>query len=426
MKPLSARSFLLLLILSLSASLILAQGDAQPSARGQSSVALAKAEGLPVEAERDQKVREFMVRGTRHYENAEFEEALACYENARRLAPQQPSLKAVIDYAQANLRSQQALLASLSEADAKPSKAAKTAYRAACDLFEEGDYDQAYNEFYKVWLLAGDYRSTRKYLKEIVKARGASPASSPQTEPSPAAEARNDGGTQMPGKATDAATDKVRVERARVFLKQGQYDLAAALFEEVLENDPQSAQARRGLERAQTAIGDEERARQDETRRQEIEREMETLLTRASAALDAGQYGSAMEAYRQVASVDPGNRQARRGIDKASKAQAAEEKAKQEAIERERRAAAEAERRAAEEKIADAVARAEDRAKAGEFDAAIEAYNVALAADPENREAARGLKKAETAQQRLEEEKVKAKSQAEEARLRAEAEREQR
>jgi tetratricopeptide (TPR) repeat protein/Flp pilus assembly secretin CpaC len=139
--------------------------------------------------------------------------------------------------------------------------------------------------------------------------------------------------------------------------------------------------------------------------------------------------------------ADPENREAARGLKKAetaqqrleeegvkAKAQAEQARLRAEAEkgQREREAAEQAKGEAARGEIADAVARAEKHAKAGEFGAAIEAYNVALAADPENREAARGLKKAETAQQRLEEEGVKAKAQAEQARLRAEAEREQR
>ncbi|HUT24270.1 MAG TPA: hypothetical protein VM492_08020, partial [Sumerlaeia bacterium] len=164
-------------------------------------------------------------------------------------------------------------------------------------------------------------------------------------------------------------------------------------------------------------------------------------VARAETHAKAGEFGAAIQAYNVALSADPENREAARGLKKAdtalqrlqeekvkAKGQAEEARLRAEAEreQRERETAEQAEREAAQREIADAIARAEKHVKAGELGAAIDAYKVALAADPENREAASGLKKADTALQRLEEEKVKAESQAEEARLRAEAEREQR
>jgi len=108
----------------------------------------------------------------------------------------------------------------------------------------------------------------------------------------------------------------------------------------------------------------------------ELAAQAQALIKQANAAMDRGEYGAAIAFYRRALQLDPTNQEARRGIDSAQNAQAAEEK--QQAKQRQ----AEVDRR---------LATAQQAFEQGDYDAAIRGYEAVLGLDPNNQTAKNAL-----------------------------------
>ncbi len=116
---------------------------------------------------KQQQIREIIAKGTRHYEKAEFKEALASYEEASKLEPTGVDLKQLLSDTQKNLEFQQTLRTTAPADRAELEKTLEARYAKASGNFEAKKLDDARREFYQIWLLGGEYKQTRQYLSSI-------------------------------------------------------------------------------------------------------------------------------------------------------------------------------------------------------------------------------------------------------------------
>ena len=420
-----AATFILTTLLALSVILIgqprlPAASPPLAAARGE-AVAAAK-------AERVQKLREMIGRGTRFYEAARFADALACYEQAQRLAPDYEPLRAAISDARDNLKYQQALVRSIKASGAKPDQEAKAKYDRARELYSAGESEKARMQFWEVWLLAGDYRDTRQYLTRIHngETQVAAPekaqarvkpevqsATAQSEKPQETGEARIeaalaqakalldagkvddalkayqavlavDDGNRNARKGAKRATkliarrEKEAAERnreiaeamanARALQEEGEYAKSMAHFREALSLDPENADARKGYDQARTAL---EKAQAEQARR---EMALTQALEAGHTALQADNYAKAREAYASALQLDEGNCTARKGLARAEKAIAKQAEAK-------------AEKKA---ELAEAIADGKELLAAEKYEKALKVFEEAQRIDPASPEASQG------------------------------------
>jgi len=117
--------------------------------------------------EQVQRVREIVAQGTRHYEKAEFQEAMTCYDEAVKLNPQDEKVKGALNDTRKNLEIQKQLRSAAPADRAELEKALEARYAKASGNFDAQKLDEARTEFYQIWLLGGEYKQTRQYLTSI-------------------------------------------------------------------------------------------------------------------------------------------------------------------------------------------------------------------------------------------------------------------
>ncbi|MBN1865871.1 hypothetical protein JW916_01140 [Candidatus Sumerlaeota bacterium] len=345
----------LLAFLLLSSLLAAAQSAVDLGDNPVSPVLMADARGVnsqQLEQTRNLRFQECVAAGTRYYENAEFAKALTWYERAQRLEPDNDSLNQWVDSARRNLDQQAALRRDLSS-PAEVEKAVKETYRHACDLYEQREFGQARSEFWNVWLLAGNYESTRDYLARIGQERVSGAGEIPDA----------------PRPALSAGGSDVRFAQGKDLLDNEHYDLAAQLFGQVLSEDPDNRKARKLLAKAEKGLRSAREAQAEEEARaslEERERRIEGLLAQAEVALSEGRYDEAKKNYAEVSFLDSNNRVAQRGLEQVDEIRA------------------EAERTANDRRIDEILAQADALFEQQKLDDALKTYQEARALAPQD------------------------------------------
>ena len=136
-----------------------------------------------IEQRKAAEVAEYLKKAKEYYDNAEFTFALINYERALRLDKHNVKIQQLIEECKLRQAQQKALLAEI-PLGAERDEYVKEKYKEAKQLYRDKAYEEAKNVFEQIWIITGDYRATKKYLKQI-KDRLATSETSVAVTPSP-------------------------------------------------------------------------------------------------------------------------------------------------------------------------------------------------------------------------------------------------
>ena len=210
----------------------------------------------------------------------------------------------------------------------------------------------------------------------------------------------------------DAGDDDISAmyRRGKSLYRAGEYAEAISVFEQVLKIDSAYERAQQYLAEAKERL-ELEKAREKQLQAERLAQQkaeaqkarIDALLDQAEQAADMDEYDRAIKVYSQVLNLDPGNRDAERGL---SRAERDKEKYLSQKDEIDRQKALEAakqkeqaQKEAWEAKIEQLLGQADAALEADDFDKSINLYQKVLQMDERNRSAERGIKKAEKAKE---------------------------
>ncbi|HBF33876.1 TPA: hypothetical protein DDW35_04875, partial [Candidatus Sumerlaeota bacterium] len=180
-----------------------------------------------------------IAQAVRYYEDANFEKALACYEGALKLTPDNAVLKSKIDSTHKNIEYKQQLLEKTPGFDKNRDAILEKRYDKALALYQAGKKDEARAAFTEVWVLGGKYKLAHEYLKAIVNGT---------TVPAPSTVAANSDAapttTDTPAKDDQVAQ---ALDSAKAAAKAGDYVKAVESCSAALKIDSENAKARKAL-----------------------------------------------------------------------------------------------------------------------------------------------------------------------------------
>ena len=354
------------------------------------------------------KLDENLRNAAREFRAARFEQAIGWYEAALQLAPAQPALKAQIELTRQLAEAQRQAQSRLPKADKERQAFLKAALEQATRFMAAGEGEKASGALQQLWLTAGDFDS--KTVKLLAQARRGAAARA-------AAAARARGGD-----AAAPALDQARAEAAA-----GRVEEARRLLQDVLDREPLNQAARlelseldRTAPRPQPMNASAQKI-VDQPSEAQVKREVEPiaprpgavqpkapapaapavpaiavpapvsadpvsrleadrLVTQARQALDAGDLPTARAHAERVLTLIPGDPRARQILDEI---------------------AARGQRPAAEAgPAAELIALGDKLVDEKQYDAAIQRYQEALAADPESQTAANRIARAQRLRER--------------------------
>ncbi len=333
-----------------------------------------------IEQRKAAEVAEYLKKAKEYYDNAEFTFALINYERALRLDKPNVKIQQLIEECKLRQAQQKALLAEI-PLGAERDEYVKEKYKEAQQLYRDKAYEEAKNVFEQIWIITGDYRAAKKYLKRI-KDRLATSETPVAVTPSPSLVLKE---------AKEKAAEEERkaiashLDKAEAYLKQSQLAMAKAEVRQVFELEPRNRQAR-ALEKKINA--ELEAARVAETERLEAERKREqqeaqqaliaNLLARGNALQANQEFKSAIAEYERILSIDKNNQEAKQAIAQAKTAAKTAAKAAKKDKERAEQEAKQRERAAA------LIAEGDRLFQADKFEKAIKKYKEALELDAEN------------------------------------------
>jgi type II secretory pathway component GspD/PulD (secretin) len=332
---------------------------------------------------------EYLKKAKEYYDNAEFTFALINYERALRLDKGNVGIQQLIEECRLRQAQQKELLANI-PSEMTREDYVKEKYKEAGKLYGDHAYKEAKEAFEQIWMLAGDYRATRKYLTRI-KDRLATSETRIAATPSP---------SMIIEEAKEKAAEETRqaiashLEKSKASFEEAQFSTAKAEVQQVLAVDPKNKEARKLEKKIDAAL---EQARVAEAERQEAERNRKeqeaqqamiaNLLERGRTLQADGNFQDAIAEYEKILAIDKKNKEAKQAIAQAKDGAAAAEK-------EQKRAQQEAERR---ERAAPLVAEGNELLQAEKFEQAIKKYKAALDIDAENAGAATQLAVAQEA-----------------------------
>lgn len=360
-------------------------------------------------------VAETLSSAKRFYRDADFEKAMLFLRRAEELEPGNAEVRALRQACATKSERKRIIVSRAPQDPARFKRYVDAMYEEARKQYRNHDYDLAARSFEVVWLLAGDYRDTWRYLGKV-DSNGA-PVSAQADKPAAVASAAlsQPGGAvapaiDTPSQANAPGEDRLREAKFEAALKDAerladseQWDAAQKSAEMALQIDPSSRKAMRLLQDI------------EDDHQKVIEREREatvrSTLRLARSHLKDDRFDESAEAYRSVLATDPDNKDALEGLEEVEKehtlavARAQAEREEAQAAERKR-------------KLEGDLEFAYGQYKAGQLQKAIESYQAILQEAPDNRSAQRGLDRVQEAlnEQREEEARAEAERKAEQVR----------
>jgi len=371
-------------------------------------------------------VAEMVASAQQQYREANFEGALLRLARAKRLAPDDPTVRALTRECELKAARKREVVKGAPSDPASLKRFVDNKYQDGVNLFRRKDYAAATQAFETVWLVAGNYRDTWEYLprlRSLQAAPGAAPT--PGKTPTPVAVNVPQGAAEPSAPAAvtaspveqaqkNVAEEQGRTQqeveatllRGKELLAARQWDGAQEAFNKVLQLDPKNRTARRSLEQIDSGRKDEadQLARQQlEQQQRDRESQIETALAQGDESLKAGQWDQAQAAFDKVLLLDPGNRKATSAVNKIRKGRETEaERARQgqeTKAQEQLRLQAEQKERERQGQLDAALAQGKQLLEARQWDQAQAAFAKALEIDPKNRTANRSLSQIESERQ---------------------------
>lgn len=377
-----------------------AQADSSQVANPQAGFALLKAYGQDDLRQANGQLERVLERAAAEYRRAEFSLAQDFYEVAEQLTPKGSSIHGQVALL---LASSDALRGQKSEARktlpvnrGRQNDHFKNLYSAARGLYKNDDYESAYWKFRELWIVAGDYRGTLKYMAKSLNRTQLS---------APRFQLASLGAGAVPvaqAEPEDSNGVDLLVLEAQMRSQAGDLAGAKSVLTQAGRMEPENKVVQRGLARVEKLL----EARAVETRSQ-----LDRLLIQATRYEDSGDVARARENYLAAQDLAPTSRQAAAGLERIAAASSLErersvanlspqptsvELAEQEA-EKARLEALEL-----QERIENQLQNARAELGRGEFDSARVSYEAALEISPDNGKARSGLKKVASARLRAE------------------------
>jgi len=407
--------------LGASAFLVQAQSDATPSKRfaedGPSAgFQIAQAAERSTDGANPERLASTLKDAAEAYERAAFSVAIDHYDNARALAPDRADIEKLLQSAKEKLTLQREALKSVPKDDAKRQEYFKASYAKAKRAYDKGDFQTAYDGFFSLWLVAGKYNDTVSLMAKSKSKLGGEPAAETIAKAAPPAAAAS--------KELSAETKRQidgMLAQAQLETQAGRPEEARKLYQEALALDPENKTVKRQLSQlpeapasapktAAKAVAVETapapapaamEAKATDTEKKALAAEAERLSTTTNAAtaeaekanrtkqvasllsgaredVKASNFDAAEKKYQDVLSLESGNKDAIKGIEKVKDAQGK---------------ANEQNRKATLTQLLDTA----DKTVASNPTQAKQQYESALSLDPKNKRAEKGLKQVETA-----------------------------
>ncbi len=252
-------------------------------ARNSKVVAQSKKSPSTYEKVHTAEIESYLAKAKKYYEMAEFTFAQVFYDRALRLDKQNAAIKAKIEECK-RLRVRQKELLLAAPKGEKRSPFLKSKYNAAISLYKQEQYNAAKKEFEEIWLIAGEYKKTKKYLRNIrekidEKTRKPKPIPKPETKP------------EKEKKKQEAAVREAKIKTllsdGKKYLKKKQYDAAINKFNEALSIDRENKKARKFLKKAQEEKADtlaRAKAEDERKRKAELKKKKELEAKKAAEA----------------------------------------------------------------------------------------------------------------------------------------------
>lgn len=279
--------------------------------------------------DRDTKLATALDQGAEAYRKAKFAVAIDWYDTAIKLAPDRKDLNELLQLAIDKRNMQRTALEPLPKTPDEREQYYKKTLEEGHALFKKDDFAKAYETFYGLWLVAGDYDDTLKMMErsrkkgkleqssDTITAAAKSPAQTAQpaateakpdeTRPAEASTvaAPTDGikAATAEGEKVSAQSSKLKVDelilQAQFEAEHGNAQASRDLYAQAMKIDPNNKIAQRGLARL------DEKSAGDPA--QQKKAKVESLMAAGKSYAEQKKYDLAKSSYKDALALDREN-----------------------------------------------------------------------------------------------------------------------